>query len=219
MQNTRVNEHPNTKEWNTQTREDFMAANTKLIYSCINAYRGRSHRSRLGIDDDDLFQEASLAMWTAFDKYDPENEASFATYACTLMMNAIKEVLRKQSASKRKIDAMAVSYEAVYQSQDEGEFVSGDNMSVISLGPVAESVEDVCIRHEMLNIVYDIMDSVFDDDEKTIFMSLSLKKKTQKELAAELHCSQSSVSLTYKMAKVKLCKELCNRGYCLDDLL
>lgn len=219
MLNTTVNDHPNTKEWSLQEREDFLTANKKLIYSCINPYKFRSQRSMLGVDDEDLFQEASIAMWSAFDKYDPNTEASFATYACTAMMNAIREVLRKQGAHKRKIDATAVSYDAIYQNQDDGDYVTGDNMSVINLGPVEESIEDICIRKEMMDIIYDIMNTVFDDREKEIFLSLSMRKKTQTELAEELGYSQSSISLAYKTAKIKLCKGIIDNGYSVEDFL
>jgi len=135
------------------------------------------------------------------------------------MTNAIREALRKQSAHKRKIDATAVSYDAIYQNQDDGDYVSGDNVSIINLGPAEETVEDICIRKEMMGVIYDIMNTVFDAREKEIFLSLASHKKMQTELAEELGCSQSSISLAYKTAKIKLCKGIHDNGYSIEDFL
>ena len=57
------NTHPNTKEWTQEQRLDFFKNNKKLIYACINKYNSRSSRSKIGYDNEDLFQEASLAFW------------------------------------------------------------------------------------------------------------------------------------------------------------
>lgn len=222
MTNEQLNEtrnaHPNTKEWTQEERLDFYLNNKKLIYACINKYNNRSFRSKIGYDDKDLFQEASLAFWNAYDDYNPDNEASFHTYLHTVMDNAIKEILRKQGAIKRRIDATAVSYDAVQQDNDD-DYISGENKIVINLAPVTVSVEDTCIKNDLIALIHRILDKSFTPEEKTIFLSLSGRYKTQNELANELHCSQSKVSMTYNFAKIKLQQKLLELGYEYDDLI
>lgn len=213
------NTHPNTKEWTQEQRLDFFKNNKKLIYACINKYNSRSSRSKIGYDNEDLFQEASLAFWGAFDVYNPESEASFCTYLHIVMDNAIKEILRKQNAIKRYIDATAVSYDAVQQSKDDDDYISGENKITIGLAPATESVEDVCIKSELIDLINRIMDNSFTQEEKTIFLALSGRHKTQIELASQLGCSQSKISMTYNFAKIKLQQKLKELGYGYDDLI
>ena len=55
--------------------------------------------------------------------------------------------------------------------------------------------------------------------EKTIFLALSGRHKTQIELASQLGCSQSKISMTYNFAKIKLQQKLKELGYGYDDLI
>ena len=171
-----IDEHPNTKEWSMEERERYYLDNKKLIYRCIGEYRERSSRSKLLLSDDDLFQEASIAFWKAFDNYDSHTTATFKTYAYKLMDNAIKEVLRKQNASKRQIDVMATSYDAVYQGVDDDEFVTGENMQAVGLVPDEVSIEDLCIRNELVQMIYNIMDEIFTETEQRVFMALTFEE-------------------------------------------
>ena len=77
---------------------DWLATHKDLIRWLVNQYR-----TNVVITKADLFQEAMLAAWEAFDNYDSNRvDVLLETYLFVVMDNAIKEVFRRVFAQKRQ---------------------------------------------------------------------------------------------------------------------
>ncbi len=61
-----------------------------------------------GIDVSDLGQEAMIAFYNAARNYDPEKNASFATYASVCVGNHLKDVVRKNMGAANALNRLSV---------------------------------------------------------------------------------------------------------------
>lgn len=166
------------------------------------------------ITQDDLFQEAQLAFWKAYESYDPSRGTLFTTYAHKIMKNAINKLLRASGASKRKPVLPPLPYDTAVI--DGGsEVMGGDNMDIKSspLAHTAPLVEDHCIQKEEIDLVHRLLNELFSKEERRIFLDLSQGLATQVELAKELKCSQAKISMNYRFVKIRLNYELQKAGY------
>lgn len=69
-----------------RAREEFLKANTRLAASVVNQFNG--------LDPDDAFQEAMLAMNRALDTFEPSRGYQFSTYAMSRMKYALLSFIR-----------------------------------------------------------------------------------------------------------------------------
>ena len=72
----------------------------------------------------------------------------------------------------------------------------------------ALSVEDSCIQGELITAIYKILDEVFSEEERFIFLSLATKEFTQVELSKMMHCSQAKISMLNNSIRLRLLYEL-----------
>ncbi|MBQ6333667.1 MAG: sigma-70 family RNA polymerase sigma factor [Erysipelotrichaceae bacterium] len=63
-----------------------------MIFKII--YRNRLDRGDFRIDENDLFQEASLALYKAVFSYEEEREMAFSSYAYLVIRSRVRELLR-----------------------------------------------------------------------------------------------------------------------------
>lgn len=203
--------HPDTKKWSEEQKEAYLEENKPLIRSVISQVQCISDAS---ISREDLFQEAQIAFWLAFDSYNPQKGTLFTTYAHKCMKNAINEKLRATAASKRRPVIPNISYDSTVTDYGD-EFGGGDNMEIppTALAWQDAPVEEQCIRRETVKFVYSLLDNLFSSNEKYIFLALSQKLATQLELSKELGCSQAKISTTYKGVRTRLFYELQEAGY------
>ena len=203
--------YPDTQSWTTQQKERYLEENRGRIWGLVNTFRNIQDPA---LSRDDLFQEAQIAFWHAYDSYDPTRGTRFTTYAHKIMKNAVTKLLRSSGASKRKPTAPTVPYDTTVT--DVGaEIMGGDNMEVIPspLGHGGPLLEDHCIQREEVSLVHTLLQDLFSEEDQQIFLSLSQGLVTQKELAAELGCSQAKISMTYRFVKIRLNYELKQAGY------
>lgn len=203
--------YPDTRHWAETQKENYLEANIGRIRALVN---GVNNISDPAISRDDLFQEAQMAFWKAYDSYDPSRGTLFTTYAHKLMVNAVMKLLRASGASKRKPIVPPLPYDTTVV--DGGmEIMGGDNMEVkpSSLCHPGPLVEDHCIQREEIDLVHALLEELFSEEERRIFLDLSQGLATQVELAKELNCSQAKISMTYRFVKIRLHYELKKAGY------
>lgn len=203
--------YPNTKLWSEEKKAAYLEANSGRIRALVNGVRNISDPA---ISTEDLFQEAQMAFWKAYESYDPERGALFTTYAYKIMKNAVTKLLRTSGASKRKPTQPTMPFDSVIM-EDGSEFMGGDNQVVENspLGHTGPLVEDHCIQKEEVELVLALLKRMFSKEEQRIFLDLSQGYATQVELAKELECSQAKISMTYRLVKIRLNYELQRLGY------
>lgn len=203
--------YPDTKKWDDAKKTEFLQKNKSLIHSIVSRIRNIPDAS---IGQDDLFQEAQIAFWTAMETYNPRKKTLFTTYAHKCMRNAVNEKLRATNASKRKPIIPTIPFDSgVSESGDE--LLGGDNMEIPESSVVwqAPAVEDQCVRNEVLQYVYKLLRTRFTPEEQHVFLALSQKQATQNELAQEMNCSQAKISMMFKFIRIRLYYELNEAGF------
>lgn len=204
-------EKPNTKEWPQDLRDAFFEKSKPQIRSLVSGYKNIPDPA---IELDDLFQVASIAFYQAYDSYIPARGAKFMTYAYRCMQNEMNQQFRKTNASKRRPPFNVIPYDTVQQ-RDGTEQMGGDNMviSETELANPSLPTDELLYRKEMVEYVHKLLTKLFDEGDRKIFLALSQKLKTQKELAAELGCSQAKISMTYTFMRIQLNYELRQAGF------
>jgi len=203
---------PNTRAWSDDEKLAYMTQNKGLIISLVKKYS--KNLPSVGTDIDDLKQEAEIAYWIALGNYDPNRGVRFSTYVYKCMSNAINELYRIADADKRRPkNASLVPYDSIIDNDGE-ERMGGDNEDGRSLSAMKSlSVEDSCIQKEMIDAIYKILNEVFSEEERFIFLSLAKKEFTQMELAKMMHCSQAKISMLNNNIRIRLLCELELMGF------
>ena len=174
---------------------DWLATHKDLIRWLVNQYR-----TNTVITKDDLFQEAMLAAWKAFDNYDNNRvDVLMETYLFVVMDNAIKEVFRRVFAQKRQAQTQAIYFVDLAQQEYCEELDAIENVS-----GYARSVEDEAESNEGIKFWQERINNL-PESLKTV-MKLHIAGMTQVQIAKKLGISQSNVSVQLNKARVMLAK-------------
>lgn len=90
---------------NNGVQEAFSALSVRYIFVIRNKSAELYHS---GIENDDLFQEGLIGLHNAVRTFDPDNAASFRTYAGVCIRNHLISVVRAANSNKNKINSCAV---------------------------------------------------------------------------------------------------------------
>lgn len=203
--------YPNTKEWTNEMREKYLEVNSDRIRGLVN---GCPRSADPAITRDDLFQDALVACYRAFDRYDPTRETMFSTYSYQAARNAVLKNLRSQFAGKRTPTGAVIPYEGGEDANGE-DILSGDNLEIpkSAANPDSGNAEETFFRKEIIAEIQKLLETRFSDMERTVFNELASQNMTQIELAKQLSCSQGKISMMYKFIRIKLQCELRRMGY------
>lgn len=80
-----------SKAGDLAARNDLVTHNLRLVYSISRKYIGK------GMEPQDLFQEGSLGLMKAAEKFDPDKGFKFSTYATYWIKQAISRALAEQN--------------------------------------------------------------------------------------------------------------------------
>ena len=209
---------PDTRNWTDEQKIAYMDKHMPLIMSMVNQYGNSSDPA---VSRDDMAQEAKIAFLASLDTYDNTRGVRFSTFCYKNMKNAINMVHRLTNAAKRKPIKPPIPFDAILDADGNSQN-SGENSLVAEESQPAyykDSVEERCAKREIVDTIYRMLNTIFTPTEKEIFLSLSLKQKTQAELAAQLDCSQAKVSTAYKNIRISLQYELKSLGYDESELI
>ena len=140
----------------------------KMIYSIINSFN-REHGD-YAISEDDLFQEASLALLKAARTYEEDKEMKFSSFAYMVIKKRIINVIKQHRRT----------YEEEHYSIDNYEFF--DHMTCFAVCDQPYIYHRECELREHLSVFYDSLSA---EDRKIVDMrqdSLSYR-----QIAAQLH--------------------------------
>ncbi|MFT8558017.1 sigma-70 family RNA polymerase sigma factor [Liquorilactobacillus hordei] len=160
-----------------------------LVLSSINRYHFRFY------EIDDLLQEARIVCYQAVLAYNIEGKITFGKFYQQSLLNCFCSILRKESATKRKADRFAESFENILETQ--GEYYSNSAISHIS-------PENTIIINEAINQ----LPYLLSDFEYHVFSLLYFKHQSPEIIAILLNESQSKINRAVNRCKNKLTEEL-----------
>lgn len=118
---------------------------------------------------DEYIQIASLAMITAYDKYDSE-KAAFSTYAIQCIRNAIKNHLR-EITKHRHVKLAEYSYDETESIDDILPDLTEEEKRIILLKVMGYSVSEISsetnsTKHRVKNVLYKLYKKIREANEK-----------------------------------------------------
>lgn len=145
-----------------------------------------------GIEQEDLFQEGSLALYNAACTYDSEQGAKFSTYATICILNRLNSAVK--SAGRKKNQPLNN-----YISLDED--VCNQNAST-SVNP-----EDIVIVREKREDIQSYIKNLLSMREYQVF-TLYLSGCSYEKIALELHISTKAVDNALHRGRQKLRRDM-----------
>ncbi|MGQ9532862.1 MAG: RNA polymerase sporulation sigma factor SigF [Desulfotomaculales bacterium] len=145
-------------------RERLVQCNLRLVFNLVQRFQNRGH------DPEDLFQIGCIGLMKAIDKFDPQLNVKFSTYAVPMIVGEIRRFLRDDGQIKvsRSLKEMA------WRVGRAREHLMGQLGREPSVGEVAEAVgcsrEEVVAAMEVSQGITSIYESTYQDDGEPIYL-------------------------------------------------
>lgn len=176
-----------------EARNILVEKNMRLVAHMIKKYACAEK------DTQDLISVGTIGLIKAVNTFNPDKKIRLATYAAKCIDNEILMMLRND---KKKMQELSL-YEPI------GTDKEGNDITFIDVvGDEARDDVGEMLTAEQLKCIYDNMDNILTEREKTIIIGrfglFGSKEMTQNELAAKLNISRSYVSRIERHALNKL---------------
>jgi RNA polymerase sporulation-specific sigma factor len=156
-------------------RERLVQCNLRLVFNLVQRFQNRGH------DPEDLFQIGCIGLMKAIDKFDPQLNVKFSTYAVPMIVGEIRRFLRDDGQIKvsRSLKEMA------WRVGRARERLLGQLGREPSVGEVAEAVgcsrEEVVAALEASQGVASIYESTHQDDGEPIYLLDQLRGEEEQD--------------------------------------
>lgn len=180
----------------SMTFADVLEQFTPAIYKEIN--RQKAVFDRREEEFEDLFQNASIWLWKAFEVYDIDRNNHFSTIAFPYIKKGIQEITDLNNAQKRAVIDHSTSLEAQLSSDD-------DSFSLANLLPSSINVEDKVVLEDAVKEFVETLTS----KEKVAFKYI-LEGRHSTELAELEGVTRQCSAARYRQVKDKFLQSLYN---------
>lgn len=170
---------------------------TPLIYKEIN--RQKSLFNRVSEERDDMFQDASMYLWKAYEKYDLEKGHHFTTFARRYIQRGVQNMTRENQRQKR--DGVTVSMDQQVKDDEGSELV---NFLVDDT-----DMDNPIIAQEVIEQAFNIMSETEAESLKCI-----LKGMTRAEIAHKKGITRQNAYMEYKRVEDKIRLVAMKYQYC-----
>lgn len=170
---------------------------TPLIYKEIN--RQKSLFNRVSEERDDMFQDASMYLWKAYEKYDLEKGYHFTTFARRYIQRGVQNMTRENQRQKR--DGVTVSMDQQVKDDEGSELV---NFLVEDT-----DMDSPIIAQEVIKKSFDIMSKTEAESLKLILQGL-----TRAEIAHKKGITRQNAYAEYKRIEDKIRLVATKYQYC-----
>ena len=141
-----------------EARDTLFAENMGLVYSVTRRFLGR------GVEMEDLFQIGSIGLLKAVDKFNPEFDVKFSTYAVPMIVGEIKRFLRDDGILKVSRSIKENQYK-IYKVREEMEKKLGREPDMGELSKAMDiPVEELAMTMESAAEVDSIYKTVYQGD-------------------------------------------------------
>lgn len=170
---------------------------TPLIYKEIN--RQKSLFNRVSEERDDMFQDASMYLWKAYEKYELEKGYHFTTFARRYIQRGVQNMTRENQRQKR--DGVTVSMDQQVKDEEGSELV---NFLVDDT-----DMDNPIIAQEVIEQAFNIMSETEAESLKCI-----LKGMTRAEIAHKKGITRQNAYMEYKRVEDKIRLVAMKYQYC-----
>lgn len=168
-----------------------------LIYKEIN--RQKSLFNRVSEERDDMFQDASMYLWKAYEKYELEKGYHFTTFARRYIQRGVQNMTRENQRQKR--DGVTVSMDQQVKDDEGSELV---NFLVDDT-----DMDNPIIAQEVIEQAFNIMSETEAESLKCI-----LKGMTRAEIAHKKGITRQNAYMEYKRVEDKIRLVAMKYQYC-----
>ena len=170
---------------------------TPLIYKEIN--RQKSLFNRVSEERDDMFQDASMYLWKAYEKYELKKGYHFTTFARRYIQRGVQNMTRENQRQKR--DGVTVSMDQQVKNEEGSELVNFlvDNTDM----------DNTIIAQEVIEQAFSIMSETEAESLKCI-----LKGMTRAEIAHKKGITRQNAYMEYKRVEDKIRLVAMKYQYC-----
>ena len=168
-----------------------------LIYKEIN--RQKSLFNRVSEERDDMFQDASMYLWKAYEKYELEKGYHFTTFARRYIQRGVQNMTRENQRQKR--DGVTVSMDQQVKNEEGSELVN----FLIDDTDMDSSI----IAQEVIEQAFNIMSETEAESLKCI-----LKGMTRAEIAHKKGITRQNAYAEYKRVEDKIRLVAMKYQYC-----
>lgn len=172
---------------------------TPLIYKEIN--RQKSLFNRVSEERDDMFQDASMYLWKAYEKYDIKKGYHFTTFARRYIQRGVQNITRENQMQKR--DGVTVSMDQQIQGSE------GDTGELINFLIEDTDMDSPIIAQEVIEQAFSIMSETEAESLKCI-----LKGMTRAEIAHKKGITRQNAYEEYKRIEDKIRLVATKYQYC-----
>lgn len=170
---------------------------TPLIYKEIN--RQKSLFNRVSEERDDMFQDASMYLWKAYEKYELEKGYHFTTFARRYIQRGVQNMTRENQRQKR--DGVTVSMDQQVKDEEGSELV---NFLIDDT-----DMDNPIIAQEVIEQAFNIMSETEAESLKCI-----LKGMTRAEIAHKKGITRQNAYMEYKRVEDKIRLVAMKYQYC-----
>lgn len=156
----------------------------------------------VGADEDDVIQEGMIGLLKAIRQYDPEKEASFATFAGICITSQIINAIRMADREKHKVLNTSVSLSKPVGGEEEG--VTLEDTLTVSGG---ESPEALLVVKDLAYYIMHNEDNVFSGFEMQVLNEV-VRENDYEEIARRLGRSSKSIDNAMQRIKKKIIRYL-----------
>ena len=160
----------------------------------------------LGADSDDVIQEGMIGLFKAIRDFQPDQGASFSTFANRCVASQITDAVRQASRQKHRPLNESISLQNLL-SADGSERDSGEREIPATL----ENPEQTLLSREESDLLLEYLKQQLSDLEQQV-IHLYLKGRSYREIAAELHCTPKRVDNALTRIRRKLAQFYVNRS-------
>lgn len=168
-----------------------------LIYKEIN--RQKSLFNRVSEEREDMFQDASMYLWKAYEKYELEKGYHFTTFARRYIQRGVQNMTRENQRQKR--DGVTVSMDQQVKDDEGSELV---NFLVDDT-----DMDNPIIAQEVIEQAFNIMSETEAESLKCI-----LKGMTRAEIAHKKGITRQNAYMEYKRVEDKIRLVAMKYQYC-----
>ena len=152
------------KEGDRKAREQVATENLGLVWSVVRRFAGRGHEL------EDLYQIGCIGLMKCIDKFDPDYDVKFSTYAVPMIMGEIKRFLRDDGMVKVSRSLKETAYK-VYSVREQMMNEHGIEPTIEELASSLEiEKEDIVLALEAGSEVESIYKTIYQNDGNSIYL-------------------------------------------------